>query len=100
VVLDGGWARGGLGDRWRRDRRCELKWQQKWQQGQRTFGPSGTVAVKMHVAEADGDRTRLRALALTPVLKTGGPTRRPDASGGEDTLPVPLRPSTPFARTA
>jgi hypothetical protein len=32
-------------------------------------------------AEADGNRTRLGALAPTPVLKTGGPTRRPDASG-------------------
>jgi hypothetical protein len=32
------------------------------------------------VAEADGNRTRLGALAPTPVLKTGGPTRRPDAS--------------------
>ena len=36
-------------------------------------------------AEADGNRTRLRALALTPVLKTGGPTRSPDASTVEDT---------------
>src|SRR5436190_5270140 len=33
-------------------------------------------------AEADGNRTRLPALAGTPVLKTGGPTRRPDASEG------------------
>jgi hypothetical protein len=32
------------------------------------------------LAEADGNRTRLPALAGTPVLKTGGPTRRPDAS--------------------
>jgi hypothetical protein len=40
----------------------------------------------IHVlAEADGNRTRLGALAPTPVLKTGGPTRRPDASVGEDT---------------
>src|SRR3972149_5840782 len=30
--------------------------------------------------EAEGNRPRLRALARTPVLKTGGPTRRPDAS--------------------
>src|SRR3989337_1018502 len=36
-------------------------------------------------AEADGNRTRLGALAPTPVLKTGGPTRRPDASASEDT---------------
>src|SRR4029453_14677824 len=36
-------------------------------------------------AEADGNRTRLPALAGTPVLKTGGPTRRPDASEAEDT---------------
>src|SRR3990172_5057455 len=35
-------------------------------------------------AEADGNRTRLGALAPTPVLKTGGPTRRPDASAAED----------------
>jgi hypothetical protein len=35
-------------------------------------------------AEADGNRTRLRALARTPVLKTGGPTRCPDASASED----------------
>src|SRR6266545_5821899 len=32
-------------------------------------------------AEADGNRTRLPTLAGTPVLKTVGPTRRPDASG-------------------
>ena len=37
-----------------------------------------------YLAEADGNRTRLRALARTPVLKTGGPTRRPDASGPKD----------------
>src|SRR6058998_1681521 len=37
------------------------------------------------LAEADGNRTRLGALAPTPVLKTGGPTRRPDASKPEDT---------------
>src|SRR6266540_6967643 len=37
------------------------------------------------LAEADGNRTRLGALAPTPVLKTGGPTRRPDASRPEDT---------------
>ena len=36
-------------------------------------------------AEADGNRTRLPAFAGTPVLKTGGPTRRPVASSGEDT---------------
>jgi len=36
------------------------------------------------VAEADGNRTRLPALAGTPVLKTGGPTRRPDASAIKD----------------
>src|SRR5688572_12409406 len=35
-------------------------------------------------AEADGNRTRLPALAGTPVLKTGGPTRRPDASAIKD----------------
>src|SRR5438445_8786529 len=35
----------------------------------------------MYVAEADGNRTRLRACALTSVLKTAGPTRNPDASG-------------------
>ncbi len=32
------------------------------------------------VAEANGNRTRQGALAPSPVLKTGGPTRRPDAS--------------------
>jgi hypothetical protein len=31
-------------------------------------------------AEADGNRTRQGAFAPSPVLKTGGPTRRPDAS--------------------
>jgi hypothetical protein len=31
-------------------------------------------------AEADGNRTRQGTLAPSPVLKTGGPTRRPDAS--------------------
>ena len=36
------------------------------------------------VAEADGNRTRLPAFAGTPVLKTGGPTRRPDASTPKD----------------
>src|SRR5690242_6931837 len=36
------------------------------------------------VAEADGNRTRLPAFAGTPVLKTGGPTRRPDASASQD----------------
>src|SRR4029453_1952964 len=41
-------------------------------------------------AEADGNRTRLGALAPTPVLKTGGPTRRPDASAREDSVqPLP-----------
>ena len=41
-------------------------------------------------AEADGNRTRLGALAPTPVLKTGGPTRRPDASAREDSAePLP-----------
>ena len=41
-------------------------------------------------AEADGNRTRLGALAPTPVLKTGGPTRRPDASVREDSVePLP-----------
>src|SRR6266545_2421684 len=39
----------------------------------------------LSAAEADGNRTRLGALAPTPVLKTGGPTRRPDASEAEDT---------------
>jgi hypothetical protein len=32
------------------------------------------------LAEADGNRTRQGAFAPSPVLKTGGPTRRPDAS--------------------
>ena len=42
------------------------------------------------MAEADGNRTRLGALAPTPVLKTGGPTRRPDASATEDSVqPMP-----------
>ena len=36
-------------------------------------------------AEADGNRTRLPAFAGTPVLKTGGPTRRPDASASKRT---------------
>src|SRR5438552_16242366 len=34
------------------------------------------------VAESDGNRTRQAALAASPVLKTGGPTRRPFASSG------------------
>jgi hypothetical protein len=38
------------------------------------------------VAEADGNRTRLGAFAPTPILKTGGPTRRPDASASEDSV--------------
>ena len=42
-------------------------------------------------AEADGNRTRLRALARTPVLKTGGPTRRPDASSVEDNVGVRMQ---------
>src|SRR5437764_5719352 len=37
--------------------------------------------VRAKLAEADGNRTRLPAFAASPVLKTGGPTRRPDASG-------------------
>src|SRR6266498_5453658 len=41
------------------------------------------------VAEADGNRTRLPALAGTPVLKTGGPTRRPDASPSRIPAPGP-----------
>jgi hypothetical protein len=40
-------------------------------------------------AEADGNRTRLGALAPTPVLKTGGPTRCPDASASEDSGEAP-----------
>ena len=39
------------------------------------------------MAEADGNRTRLPGSAGTPVLKTGGPTRRPDASAGKHTNP-------------
>jgi hypothetical protein len=39
-----------------------------------------TIPPRSLLAEADGNRTRLGALAPTPVLKTGGPTRRPDAS--------------------
>ena len=49
-------------------------------------GSSGTPkALVRAVAEADGNRTRLPALAGTPVLKTGGPTRRPDASAKKHT---------------
>ena len=48
-------------------------------------GSSGTPeALVRALAEADGNRTRLPALAGTPVLKTGGPTRRPDASTPKD----------------
>jgi hypothetical protein len=43
-----------------------------------------TIPPRFLYAEADGNRTRLGALAPTPVLKTGGPTRRPDASDNED----------------
>ena len=43
----------------------------------------------LSAAEADGNRTRLGALAPTPVLKTGGPTRCPDASVSEDNGEVP-----------
>jgi hypothetical protein len=46
---------------------------------------------KPQLAEADGNRTRLRALARTPVLKTGGPTRRPDASSVEDSVGVRMQ---------
>jgi hypothetical protein len=42
------------------------------------------------LAEADGNRTRLGALAPTPVLKTGGPTRCPDASASEDSGEAPM----------
>jgi hypothetical protein len=36
--------------------------------------------LRVRFAEADGNRTRQPAFAGSPVLKTGGPTRRPDAS--------------------
>src|SRR5690606_24556094 len=38
------------------------------------------------VAEADGNRTRQESCDPSPVLKTGGPTRRPDASVGDPTV--------------
>ena len=53
------------------------------------FGPGASYTVPF--AEADGNRTRLRALARTPVLKTGGPTRRPDASSLEDSVGVRMQ---------
>ena len=54
------------------------------------FCRSGGLAVespgtpKPLVAEADGNRTRPARLSAAPVLKTGGPTRRPDASAVKD----------------
>jgi hypothetical protein len=49
-----------------------------------------TITPRSLHAEADGNRTRLGAFAPTPVLKTGGPTRRPDASACEDSVqPLP-----------
>jgi hypothetical protein len=49
-----------------------------------------TIPPRSLHAEADGNRTRLGAFAPTPVLKTGGPTRRPDASVREDNVePLP-----------
>jgi hypothetical protein len=55
------------------------------------------VGIELHTlspisrAEADGNRTRLGALAPTPVLKTGGPTRNPDASAKQPTRGISMR---------
>lgn len=78
-------AEGSAGVRRRRDRRGVSREHHALLQPAR-----GSTAVPS--AEADGNRTRLGAFAPTPVLKTGGPTRRPDASMPEDT-PVPRVPS-------
>jgi hypothetical protein len=51
------------------------------------------------LAEADGNRTRLGALAPTPVLKTGGPTRHPDASSDEDSRQPSSGIAVPFTRS-
>jgi hypothetical protein len=47
-------------------------------------------------AEADGNRTRLGTRAPTPVLKTGGPTRNPDASA--TMVPATTRPPSRLFR--
>ena len=46
---------------------------------------AANAQVSPHGAEADGNRTRQGAFAPSPVLKTVGPTRNPDASAPEDT---------------
>ena len=52
------------------------------------------VSYRISFAEADGNRTRLGALAPTPVLKTGGPTGTqppPQTSISYPKLPIPSR---------
>jgi hypothetical protein len=56
-----------------------------WVTGAAVFLVGSGHPAKELVAEADGNRTRQGAFAPSPVLKTGGPTRRPDASDGQHT---------------